>query len=193
MGGTPVPPELCRPSYSQTTPANARVQGLPSNSSYGRLASRRFLPPHLRRGPVACFGPVPGSTAASAVLIGALADETPLNSGTPGEAVAAATATREGACGPRDGQIHQLLRRPSYSPTTPASARVQGLPISKKKARGREAPRLHELWWTKLPNHCLKKPKTIPVALLDKSRHDFSSGNASAAYHRPEATRQFNR
>ena len=36
---------------------------------------------------------------------GGLADEPPLNPGTPGEAVAAATATREGACGPRDGQI----------------------------------------------------------------------------------------
>ena len=27
-GGTPVPPGLCRPSYSQHTPAHARVQGL---------------------------------------------------------------------------------------------------------------------------------------------------------------------
>ena len=80
---------------------------------------------------VACLGPVPGSTAASAVLIGALADETPLNSGTPGEAVAAATATREGACGPRDRQIHQLGRS-SYSQTTPANARVQGLPSNSK-------------------------------------------------------------
>ena len=34
-GGTPVPPGLCRPSYSPTTPAHARVQGLPTNSSYG--------------------------------------------------------------------------------------------------------------------------------------------------------------
>jgi hypothetical protein len=52
---------------------------------------------------VACFRPVPGSTAASAVFIGALADEPPLDNGTPGEAPG---ATREGACGPRDGQIH---------------------------------------------------------------------------------------
>ena len=32
------------------------------------------------------------------------------NTDPPGEAVAAATATREGACGPRDRQIHQLGR-----------------------------------------------------------------------------------
>ena len=71
---------------------------------------------------VACLGPVPGSTAASAVLIGALADEPPPNTDPPGEAPA---ATREGACGPRDRQIQQL-GRPGYSPTTPAKARVQG-------------------------------------------------------------------
>jgi hypothetical protein len=42
-----------------------------------------------------CRGPVPGSTAASAVFIGALADEPPSNTNPPGEAPAAATATRE--------------------------------------------------------------------------------------------------
>jgi hypothetical protein len=57
------------------------------------------------------------------VLIGALADEPPLNTDPPGEAPA---ATREGACGPRDRQIHQLAR-PGYSQHTPAKARVQGL------------------------------------------------------------------
>jgi hypothetical protein len=43
-GETPVPPGLCRPSYSPSTPANARVQGLPTNSSYGGPANYRFGP-----------------------------------------------------------------------------------------------------------------------------------------------------
>jgi hypothetical protein len=89
------------------------------------------------RNAAACLGPVPGSTAASAVLIGALADEPssqhqPAGRGarrgdrdTQGLRLVEPTA-RRGACGPRDRQIHQL-GRPGYSPTTPANARVQGL------------------------------------------------------------------
>jgi hypothetical protein len=79
----------------------------------------------VRHGPGAFWlAPVPGSTAASAVLIGALADEPPLNNNdTPGESPG---ATREGVCGPRDGQSHQL-GRPSYSRRSPANAWVQGL------------------------------------------------------------------
>jgi hypothetical protein len=48
--------------------------GLPSDSSYGGSAIRRFLTTDSRRWRVACFAPVPMSTAASAVLIGARRD-----------------------------------------------------------------------------------------------------------------------
>jgi hypothetical protein len=44
-------------------------------SSYGGPAILGFLTTDFRRWRVVCFGPVPGSTAASAVRLGALADE----------------------------------------------------------------------------------------------------------------------
>jgi hypothetical protein len=56
------------------------------------------LPRHFGKHPRAVVRPVPGSTAASAVVIGALADE-PIRAQAPREAHG---ATREGARGPRD-------------------------------------------------------------------------------------------
>ena len=88
---------------------------LPSNSKV--MADRR----------VACLGPVPGSTAASAVLIGALADEPPPKHRPAG---------RGGRRGDRDTRGRVWSPRPSDPPTWPPQllpahtrrARVQGLP-----------------------------------------------------------------
>jgi len=50
-GGTPVPPGLCRPSYSQHTPANARVQGLGAIFTAFRLDRPCRMPEKVRGRP----------------------------------------------------------------------------------------------------------------------------------------------
>ena len=95
----------------------ARMTTNPLPSSSRVTADRR----------VACLGPVPGSTAASAVLIGALADEPPLNTGTP---------ARRPARHARARVVPETVRSTDFAapvtPTPPANARVQGLPSNSK-------------------------------------------------------------
>ncbi len=99
------------PSYSPTTPANARVQGLPSNSSYGGGASLWF-----GQGARA-------SRPSRSKPIGRMPMPHPndLGCGRPARVVFRKTG---------ETPVPPGLCRPSYSPTTPANARVQGLPTN---------------------------------------------------------------